>query len=301
MSIPNAVRILLEGLVDYAGLFPPAQLDMAGALQQFAEHRDSDAAWMLGRFIVPAARLGELEAAAAPLFPRAPASDPWRLSVLSADPSADTARITAFNDAHADHRAGLAVIDTIELKAATAADIERVAAGVRRGLVTYVEIPVSADPAELLGVLARVGARAKVRTGGVTPEAFPSVTDLARFIRASVDAGVPFKATAGLHHPFRGAYRLTYAEGSATAPMYGFLNVFLAAGLASRGLSLAELEQVLQTGDRAAFTLDDLGAGWGAYRLDLDDLLHARTRIATTFGSCSFAEPVDDLHTLEIL
>ena len=83
-----------------------------------------------------------------------------------------------------------------------------------------------------LAVLSAAGARAKVRTGGVTEGAFPASHALARFIQSCADAGVPFKATAGLHHPLRGEYRLTYEPGSPHGMMFGFLNVFLAAAFA---------------------------------------------------------------------
>src|SRR6185436_15978516 len=103
-------------------------------------------------------------------------------------------------------------------------------------LQPYIEIPVSGDPAPLATAVGRAGGRLKVRTGGVTADAFPSAADLARFLRAAVQAGVPFKATAGLHHPLRAEYRLTYEPGSACGTMFGFLNLFLATAFVSAGM-----------------------------------------------------------------
>ena len=298
----NATRILLEGLVDYAGLFPPAGLDMPAAVREYAAHRDSDAAWMLGRFIVPSVRLEEMEGAAAALLPRDAGTEPWRISVLGGtDPVDDAERVWAFNERHAHAGPGRAVIDTMELRAADATAAERVVRSVPGGVTAYVEIPVADDPADLIGVLRRVGARAKVRTGGVTPDAFPLPAHLARFIRACADAGVAFKATAGLHHPIRGEFRLTYEAGSPTGTMYGFLNVFLAAGFAAQGVPLAELEAMLTESDPASLMFSDRGIAWGGRRLDLDDLRHLRARGAVAFGSCSFSEPVADLRALRIL
>ena len=298
----NATRILLEGLVDYAGLFPPARLDMPSAVREYAAHRDSDAAWMLGRFIVPSARLEEMEGAAAALLPRDASQQPWQISMLGgADPVDDAERVWAFNERHAHAGPGRAVIDTMELRAADATAAERVVRSVPGGVTAYVEIPVADDPADLIGVLRRVGARAKVRTGGVTPDAFPPPAHLARFIRACADAGVAFKATAGLHHPIRGEFRLTYEAGSPTGTMYGFLNVFLAAGFAAQGVPLAELEAMLTESDPASLMFSDRGIAWGGRRLDLDDLRHLRARGAVAFGSCSFSEPVADLGALRIL
>jgi hypothetical protein len=303
MTEPTAsARLLLEGLVDYAGLFPPARLDMAPAVRQYAEHLQSDTAWMLGRFIVPAARLQEFEDAASALLPRDTDTAPWTISVLGgADPADDAERVWAFNERHAHRAIGRAVIDTMELRADDASAVERMARSVPAGVTAYVEIPFADDPSDLIGVLRGVGARAKARTGGVTADAFPAPAAVARFIRACADAGVPFKATAGLHHPLRGDYRLTYDADSPTGTMYGFLNVFLAAALAAQGLDLSDLERILTEADSATIQFDGQGISWRGRRLDLDDLRHLRSRAAIAFGSCSFSEPVAELRALHII
>ena len=303
MTEPTAsARLLLEGLVDYAGLFPPARLDMAPAVRQYAEHLHSDTAWMLGRFVVPAARLQEFEDAASALLPRDTDTAPWTISVLGgSDPADDAERVWAFNERHAHRAIGRAVIDTMELRADDASAVERMARSVPAGVTAYVEIPLADDPSDLIGVLRGVGARAKARTGGVTADGFPAPAALARFIRACADAGVPFKATAGLHHPLRGDYRLTYDADSPTGTMYGFLNVFLAAALAAQGLDLADLERILTEGDPASIQFDGQGISWRGRRLDLDDLRHLRARAAIAFGSCSFSEPVAELRALHII
>ena len=78
------------------------------------------------------------------------------------------------------------------------------------GVTAYFELPIDADPAPLAGGRGR----AKVRTGGLTPEAFPAPADLARFLYRCAKARVPFKATAGLHHPIRSMQRCTYEPDS---------------------------------------------------------------------------------------
>ena len=95
----------------------------------------------------------------------------------------------------------------------------------------------------LIAAMAGTGAHAKIRTGGVTPEAFPQATSVARFIHACAMADVGFKATAGLHHPVRGEFNLTYEPACPRGVMYGFLNVFMAAALAmSARLGVEELD-----------------------------------------------------------
>ena len=74
-AIAAGLRALLEGVFDYAGLFPPARLDMAETVRNYARYLDDEHAWMLGRFIVPTARL-------APLAGCIPQGDQMPLSVL---------------------------------------------------------------------------------------------------------------------------------------------------------------------------------------------------------------------------
>lgn len=293
------VRILLEGLIDYAGLFPPAALDMAAAVANYAEYRAGPFGWALGRFIVPAARLDEFEGTGAAAFPRSASAKPWLVSLLaSTDPAHDAELIFAFNERHAHAAIGRAVIDTLETRAGTVAEVERAVRSAPAGVATYVEIPIAADPTDLLTALAHHEARAKVRTGGVTRDVFPATSHLARFIRAAADQGVPFKATAGLHHPLRATYPLTYAPDSPTGVMYGYLNLFLAAAFAQSGLSIGELEPLLEETDPRAFAFDDHGVSWRQYREDLNSLTRLRTRVAMSFGSCSFVEPTEELRSI---
>ena len=55
----ESLRALLEEVIDYAGLFPPSQLSMQEAVVNYAAYRSGELGWMLGRFVVPTARLDE--------------------------------------------------------------------------------------------------------------------------------------------------------------------------------------------------------------------------------------------------
>src|SRR5713101_2167456 len=55
-----SLRAMLTGIIDYAGMFPPAKLPLDQAIRNYARYRTEPESWMLGRFICPAARLGEL-------------------------------------------------------------------------------------------------------------------------------------------------------------------------------------------------------------------------------------------------
>lgn len=290
-----AIRALLTELIDYAGLFPPAALDMTTAVRNYAAYRQSEHNWLLARFIVPVARLDEFEVAAAELLPL---ESSWKLSaLLGSDWQNELAHIAAFNERYA----GRAVIDTLEAKAETRAQIEALQQVLPAGLTVYVEIPLKDDPAELIATLAETGGLAKARTGGVTAEAFPSAFELARFIKACAKEEVPFKATAGLHHPLRGEYRLTYAPDSPSATMHGFLNVFLAAGFAQNGMDVAQLAEVLEERAPTAFQFESGRVVWRGEQLVRAHLINARHLAALAFGSCSFTEPIEDLQKLGLL
>jgi len=172
-------------------------------------------------------------------------------------------------------------VETLEIKAPR-----------RLSLPTYCEAP-----------LAELGpaAYAKVRTGGLTPEMFPSTAELARFLCDAAERRVPFKATAGLHHPIRSAHPLTYAKDSPRATMHGFLNVFCAAALAWNGAEEARVVEMLEETDAAALQFRDAGLRWRGRELTSAQIHSTRREFAHSFGSCSFEEPVSDLRELGIL
>ena len=290
----NALHALLAAIVDYAGLFPPAALDMTRAVRNYAEYHASDDAWMLGRFVVPAARLDEFRAARAGVADDAS----WRLSaILGDDVARDVDRAARFNTL-AD--AG-AVVDCLEGRVTGADDVAALAALPVDAFSVFCELSHDVEPTTILPALRRAGFDAKLRTGGVTANAFPPATRLVRVMRACIDAGVAFKATAGLHHPIRGPYRLTYADGAATAVMYGYLNLFLTAAFLADGMSDEDAIALLGETDAAAFALLPGAIRWRGHTIGGDALRAARERVATSFGSCSFREPVDELRELAAL
>ena len=288
--------------MDYAGLFPPSSLTMGEAVRNFATYLASADSWALGRFVVPVARLDEFERHASPLLPREPGANPWRLSALAgAKLGEDLDRIRRFDEMHGSPAEGGAIIDAVELKAATAAEIESALGAVPRSIEAFVEIPLGDDVDALIAAIGKGGGRAKIRTGGTTADAFPATRDVARFIEACVREGVPFKATAGLHHPLRAEYRLTYEPDAPRGVMFGFLNVFLGAALLATGMPGAELPALLEEASADALRVDDRGISWRRYCLTSEQAAAARASLALSFGSCSFREPIDDLKGLRLL
>jgi len=286
------LRTLLDGLIDYAGLFPPAALAMPEAVLNYSAYRTGPDRWALGRFVVTAERLPDFERAADGL---AVPGDPWRLSVLiGANDAGQVEAVRAFNARHAPLDDAHA--DVLEGKVRSAEAIAALAAAARPEFTLFIEVPADPDPAPLIEAIGAAGARAKIRTGGVTADAFPTAAQVARFLAACIRSRVPFKATAGLHHPIRAVYPLTYAPDAPRGTMFGYLNVFLAAALLRAGGSEADATELLEESRIGALSFSDQGVNWDGYRLTLADLAESR-RLALGVGSCSFDEPLDDLAT----
>ena len=290
----TALRALLAGLVDYAGLFPPAALNMPSAVRSYAEYAASDEAWILGRFVVPSAHLDAFrEARSADALRDQPE---WHLSALvGANVDADVERVRAFNEA----MAGRAHVDTIEGKATTTEGVAAIADHAP-DFRAFVEIPLSGF-SPLLDVIRDRGLNAKVRTGGVTRDAFPEPEALLEFMERACNVNVPFKATAGLHHAMRGDYRLTYEEDSPKGAMFGFLNVFLTAAFVHAGMTEGAALAFLLERDVKKVFVSSSAIRWADRTVSTNDIRAARDCVAVSFGSCSFREPVDELRAAKLI
>ncbi|MGH7634274.1 MAG: hypothetical protein ACRENC_11130, partial [Gemmatimonadaceae bacterium] len=164
----------------------------------------------------------------------------------------------------------------------------------------FVEVPIRDDPRPLLELLAAGGVHAKIRCGGTTPDYIPATADVARFMAACASLGLPFKATAGLHHAVRGCHPLTYDVGAARAEMSGFLNVFFAAtALRAGAMGPNELGSVLEESSAESFRFDDAEMSWrDRVHVSTTAIEAARPAALLSIGSCSFTEPVDDLRAM---
>ena len=287
----RTLRALLAGLIDYAGLFPPAGLPLAEVARHYDAYRRSPDAWALGHLVVPAARLEELSDLVA-----ASGVAPLLVSALIGDDLAgDGSRIQAAATR------GHVIVDAVEARASTATAVDNVMREFGEGHAVYVEIPVADDPWQLVKAIAQSGGRAKIRSGGVVPEAFPTAAQCARFILRCAELGVSFKATAGLHHPLRGNYSISYAADAPRTTMFGFVHLFVAAAFARTGVPQAMIEDVLEERDPGALEFTDDGLAWRGHSLSRADVVAARTSFALAFGSCSFREPIDELTRLGLL
>ncbi len=303
-SADSAIESLFERLIDYAGLFPPASLSMRAAATNYAAYSQSEYNWVLGRFIVPASRLIALEEVLGGLSAIETDSAYWGLSVLlGADARADLDHIRQFNA----RRAALnsktrVVIESVEARASTPDEVLLLDALIPGELTAYLELPLSDRMHESIAAVEGCrGRRLKIRTGGETADKVPTPEAVVEFLRICASADLPFKATAGLHHPVRSVHRLTYEPDSPSGMMHGFLNVFLGAAFLRGGMDAALAVDVLKEGSPSAFCFDADGVSWREHRLHARDLFLARRDFAISFGSCSFTEPIDDLRALHLL
>jgi hypothetical protein len=313
-----SLRALLEGVIDYAGLFPPAQLALEPALQNYLRYRQDPEHWMLGRFIIQAAKLPELGA----LLKQLPAdTPPLALSVLGrGGPTPQEFAQGEIEDLNAIRRLQVehprrATVDGIEVRLAPAVltcfaqeefNLFMLGEGGKVGVFLEVGLDDNwrqslAKVLELIERRGSAGTRSsdlgvKLRCGGLEAAAFPPPEPIAAAITACRDALVPLKFTAGLHHPVR------HYNEDVQAKMHGFLNVF-AAGVLAHRFHLAEdqVRQILEDEEPRHFQFDDHSMRWQDYRASVGEIKLARQLAVTSFGSCSFDEPRDDLRRLGLL
>ncbi|MGH7737046.1 MAG: hypothetical protein ACREMP_04160 [Candidatus Tyrphobacter sp.] len=279
----------LERLVDYAGLFPPAKLPMEAAAAEYERCRGGPHAWMLGRFVVPATQIASLESclSEATPVPAAVLFDGEGEILPSARVRAESCEVALRLPGQEIGASRTAIRAVRKVLRERAPDLA-VAIELPRGLS-------SALLAEAMDALADCGFAAKIRCGGVVADSVPPVDEIADFIRAASHARVPFKATAGLHHPIR------HFNDGAGFTMHGFLNV-LAAAAAAPTWDTSSLREIVADEDAQDFRLDGSGLHWrGTLLADASALTRIRRGGFLGVGSCSFTEPVDDLIGLGIL
>jgi hypothetical protein len=310
---------LLDGIIDYAGLFPPAELPMDEAFARFAAHRLTDDGWMLARFVCPSDRLDELE----PLIARM-ANSGLSIPVSVLGRSGDTLEdFLEAVDRDEELMAGFSArlgervtVDAFEVRlpqkggAAVAVNEAwgRLTNNGSRSLTPFFEVSLLGEwrprlPAAVAAVRDgdrkagndhRVGL--KIRCGGLAADAIPEAEAVAAAIATCRATEVPLKATQGLHHPFR------HHDPGLGAMVHGFINLFTASILAYvHDLPVKVLIEIVAEADPEAFTVESDHLAWLDYAVSADEVARARRSLLTSFGSCSFSEPRNDLRRLGIV
>lgn len=288
----RAINALMSGLIDYAGMFPPAGVPSPQALAAYTSYRQGPHGWMLGALVMSSAVLAQLDAVAEDL-----ARVPHLSIVIAGDPEMQLD--AALTHADAGRRYGRRT--SIEFPTLAPDLIVAMAGKLPEDVDGFFDTPSDEHLEARLDAVRAAGAVARLRTGGVSASAFPRSHDVYRFLQGCVDRRLRCKATAGLHHAISGRYALTNEPGSAEAPMFGFLNVAAAAALTWTGAGEAEVTAALCDSSAAAFRFDDDGWGWGRHRWSVQETLALRQELLCSFGSSSFEEPVDELTRLGVL
>lgn len=323
----KSLQLFMDGLIDYAGLFPPSALDMDTAIRNYAEYRLSNDKFMLSHFICPSGRLKELEPYGHELFIEEP---PFLFSVLCggaeggeeeflAGLEKDFEQLSDFCEKH-DYVVKIGVLE-IKLPALSGNETEFVQllnrtarlvnARMRDEVQVFYEIKrdenwsknvektaraLSAHNHEMQGGVRYLQGGFKLRCGGVKAEMVPTVEQVSAAVYHCAENNIALKATAGLHHPVR------HFNESVQTRMHGFFNVFGAVILA--GAHQADektIREVISEENPAAFQFDEQYFSWKNYKAPLSSIEKYRLTRAKSFGSCSFDEPREDLQNLELM
>ncbi len=300
----HSIHALMSSVIDYAGLYPPAQHDPPTTVHRFAQLYGSPRDWMLGRLVWPVAKLSELSTLSVGFAPEAVApttEGAWAIScVLSPVGTEEFERdlelVQDFNERHELEGEPAMRIDSIEMRAADAPAIELGLSQLPDDLFPYFELSLESDPRGLVAALVGEEAGVKFRTGGTTPEAHPASENLASAMAACAAATVPFKATAGLHRA------LCHFNHAAGAKQFGFLNVFVGAAMMfTRKIDIEGLTRFLNVESCEEIDFSEKALSWNGIRVSTEDIVESRSRFAHSFGSCSFEEPWNDLVALELI
>lgn len=305
-EIAASLRALLAQSIDYAGLFPPASLELRPALENFVAGAASNESWMLSAFVLPVTKFSD----AACLISR----DDHNSLIISA---LGTKTVNAIDFSVALKTAvdavrvflaqygNMARVTQLEMPLPSALDA-RVITSMREILGdllvrTFWETPAD-DAEQTIAALAEQNAQEgaklfgyKLRTGGVIADAFPSSAQVATALVAAAKHRVPIKFTAGLHHPVR------MFRQEVSGAMHGFLNVLGAGVLAiEHRWDVPQTTAMLEDEEPGEFQFSGDVFRWREFEVSAEKIEKHRTFI-TSFGSCSFDEPRDDLRAFGLL
>ncbi len=277
---------IFSRLFDDASLFPPASLAMPDAVTGHLRHQQAWYRDMSGPFVCADSKIIQLSAALT-------AANVAELDLALVLPGGADSLDAAVDAVFADPRLRLRAVEVAADRQAanTGAAVAKLVARLDEtplaGANAFAEIPPAQLTSDAVHALAEHRYLAKLRTGGVTADAFPDERTLARCLVLLADQRLAFKCTAGLHHAVRHRADDTGFEH------HGFLNVLLAVVAALEGADIPDVAHMLadQDANRVASEVSDLSP---------DAAADARS-LFTSFGTCSTDEPITDLVTLGLV
>src|SRR5438034_3496416 len=296
---------LLNQAIDYAGMFPPCSLALEPALQNHAEYVRSPEAWMLNGFVLPVEQFD----AARQLLSDFDRHHPLRVAALGPK----TAKADVFLDGLYNAEAAIRSFSKYDTDFVSVSHLEMFlpedvdSASLKEARAIVGELPVfwEAPPERAEQTIAMMAGHNsdedtatfgyKLRTGGVTADAFPTPAQIARALVTAATHQLPIKFTAGLHHPIR------QFRHEVKTKMHGFLNVLGAAVLApEHQWDADQTVMMLEDEDPRSFSFTQDFFAWCEWKIDVERLRYRRKFVAS-FGSCSFDEPRDDLRALGLV
>lgn len=295
-DVPPVVRAIMTGILDDASMFPPAAAPLEATLGLHAQAARSPWREVQGRLLLPASVLTRLPDERALLG----LDGSLQVGAVVGSPADPTpaAGLRQVREAAEvlSHRDPVVAIASVEVRGddlgATIDQARALGDDLALDQIA-IEVPVRGTPLDAIVVaVAQVATAAaddprvvaKVRCGAVDPAGVPTADELATFVVAAATSGVPFKATAGLHHPD--------AVPSGDDRRHGYLNLLAAAHAAPHadGDRSAIVDLLERTATDVAIT--DLHLAVGSHRLSADDVRRTRWSGLRTFGTCSFTEPL---------
>lgn len=279
----GAMESALAGLFDYAGIFPPAGLDLRMAVRNYLEYQQGRHAWALGCMVIDEHGLSALQEAAE--------DETYNLRLSAITTDMDLAPVSRYIEKKLP-------IAMVEVKAADRGAILRSKEDFPAGVAVYVEVPMGLTDSGMLDAMDQAGMRAKLRMGGVVAEAFPTAESVTAALKTLAERRMAFKATAGLHHPLRSRHPFTYQPDSKVGMMHGFMNLVCAAALVWFGGEADEAARLLEERDSRAWQVEHEAIRWRSREWSTEQLREVRERFLISIGSCSFSEPISDLEAL---
>ena len=305
MAVSASLRALLDQAIDYAGMFPPCALQLEPALRNQASYVRSPEAWMLNGFVLP---VGQFNAATKFVSQFDP-SHPLRVAALGPKTTNAAGFLEALENVVAAvrsySRSDINLMSVSHLEMFLPDDVDFVSLKAARAIVGEFPVFWEASPEKAEQTIALIAGHKsdedmatfgyKLRTGGVTADAFPTSAQIACALVTAATHQLPIKFTAGLHHPIR------QFRDEVKTKMHGFLNVLGAAVLAAEHQWDADRAvTMLEDEDPRSFSFTDDFFAWRDWKIDTERLQYRR-KFVRSFGSCSFDEPRDDLRALNLL
>ncbi len=293
----RTVATLMDSAIDFAGLFPPAKMQMTDAIEEYLNLINGTENWIVNRFVCPATRLDEL----GKMLSTRNNTEAINLAVVSQGGlTLDTFETILESDAKLMNAFSIefgqiATIEALELKVPTDDQLPKAL----KDLGSFSHIDVFAElPTDQSGFdgLAEVAATewigAKGRSGGIEPAMVPTSMLLAGFLKTCLDLQLRFKLTAGLHEPVR------HFDKAVGTDVHGFGNVIGACLFHSAfDLSTSEIAEILERSELSWFEVSDDRIRIQNQDFSIDDLEEFRGDFEG-FGSCSIQEPLEGMAKL---